>query len=70
MAELLHLRAIPLLANTTLNIAHAMLHMTFADGCAAPALRGGASSDGDKTYGPWKINQLAGAYRRAVKQEP
>jgi uncharacterized protein YbjT (DUF2867 family) len=58
MAELLHLRAIPLLANTTLNIAHAMLHMTFTD-------------DGDdKTYGPWKINQLAGAYRRAVKQEP
>jgi len=56
MAELLHLRAIPLLANTTLNIAHAMLHMTFTE-------------DGDKTYGPWKINQLARSYRSAVKQE-
>jgi uncharacterized protein YbjT (DUF2867 family) len=56
MAELLHLRAIPLLANTTLNIAHAMLHATFTD-------------DGDKTYGPWKVNQLARCYRSAVKQE-
>jgi uncharacterized protein YbjT (DUF2867 family) len=56
MAELLHLRAIPLLANTTVNIAHAMLHATFND-------------EGDKTYGPWKVNQLAGSYRRSLGQE-
>jgi hypothetical protein len=50
MAELLCFRAIPLLTNSTVNIAQAMLHMTFTD-------------EGDRTYGPWKINQIARAYR-------
>jgi hypothetical protein len=50
MAELLCFRAIPLLTNSTVNIAQAMLHATFSD-------------EGDQTYGPWKINQLARGYR-------
>jgi hypothetical protein len=27
------------------------------------------TDEGDKTYGPWKINQLARSYRSAVNRE-
>lgn len=52
MAEVLYLRAIPLLTNSTVDIAHAMLHTSFND-------------EGDRTYGPWGIIQIARKYRRA-----
>jgi uncharacterized protein YbjT (DUF2867 family) len=52
MAELLYFRAIPLLTNSTLDIAQAMLHTSFTD-------------EGDRTYGPWGIIQLAKQYRRS-----
>jgi uncharacterized protein YbjT (DUF2867 family) len=55
MAERFYLRAIPLLTNSTLNIAHAMLNATF-------------DQERRGTYGPWMINQLARAYRRSVNQ--
>lgn len=54
MAERLYFRFIPLLTNSTVNIAHAMLHTTFTD-------------EGDKTYGPWSINRLGRAYRESIK---
>ena len=54
MAERLYFRFIPLLTNSTLNIAHAMLHTTFTD-------------EGDKTYYPWSINRLGRAYRESIK---
>jgi uncharacterized protein YbjT (DUF2867 family) len=55
MAELFYLRAVPLLTNSTVDIAQSMLHTSFdADDC------------GDRTYGPWKINQIARAYRRSL----
>lgn len=55
MAEMFYLRAIPLLTNSTLNIAHAMLHTTF-------------DQERKGTYGPFMINQLGRAYRRTVNQ--
>ena len=54
MAELLRFRAIPLLTNSTLDIAHAMLHTTFASG-------------GDTTHGPWDITRIARRYREALE---
>ncbi len=54
-AEMLYLRAIPLLTNSTVDIAQAMLHTTFHD-------------EGDKTYGPWGIIRLARAYRNRESQ--
>lgn len=54
MAERLYFRFIPLLTNSTVNIAHAMLHTTFTD-------------EGDKTYYPWSINRLGRAYRESIK---
>jgi uncharacterized protein YbjT (DUF2867 family) len=55
MAEALGFRVIPLLTNSTVNIAQAMLHTTF-------------TSEGDVTHGPWNIERLARAYRRAQKE--
>jgi uncharacterized protein YbjT (DUF2867 family) len=55
MAERLYFRAIPLLTNSTVNIAQAMLHTTFHD-------------QGAKWYGPWKINRIARAYRESLNQ--
>ena len=43
-------RLIPNLANSTVDIAHAMLHETFADG-------------GNATHGSKDINELARKYR-------
>jgi uncharacterized protein YbjT (DUF2867 family) len=55
MAEALRFRVIPLLTNSTVNIAQAMLHTTF-------------TTDGDMTYGPWSIERLGRAYRAAQKE--
>lgn len=57
MAELFYLRAIPLLTNSTVDIAQAMLHTTFDD-----------DQRGDRTHGPWNIIQIARTYRRSVEQ--
>ena len=51
-AAALGLKAIPLLTNSTVNIAQAMVHTTFLD-------------DGHRTYYPWNIDSLARAYRSA-----
>lgn len=56
LAEALRFRVIPLLTNSTVNIAQAMLHTTFTE-------------DRDATHGPWDIERLARAYRRALKAE-
>jgi hypothetical protein len=55
MADALRLRVIPLLTNSTVNIAQAMLHTTF-------------HADGDTTHGPWSIERLGRAYRAARKE--
>jgi hypothetical protein len=55
MAERFCFRFIPLLTNSTLNIAHAMLHTTFDE-------------QGDRTYYPWQIDRLARHYRASIKQ--
>jgi hypothetical protein len=55
LAQRLYFRAIPLLTNSTVNIAQAMLHTTFQD-------------LGAKTYGPWQINRIARAYRESRNQ--
>jgi uncharacterized protein YbjT (DUF2867 family) len=57
MAELFYLRAIPLLTNSTVDIAQAMLHTSFDD-----------DERGDRTYGPWGIIHTARAYRRSLEQ--
>jgi uncharacterized protein YbjT (DUF2867 family) len=56
LAEALGFRVIPLLTNSTVNIAQAMLHTTF-------------SEDGDATHGPWNIERFGRAYRRAREQD-
>ena len=55
MAELLYFRAIPLLTNSTVDIAQAMLHTSFHD-------------EGDRTYGPFGIVQIARKYRRSLAE--
>lgn len=55
MAQALGFRAIPLLTNSTVNIAQAMLHTTF-------------NAEGHSTHGPWDIGRLARAYRNALKE--
>ncbi len=52
LAVALGFRVIPLLTNSTVNIAQAMLHTTFHE-------------EGDVTHGPWDIERLGRAYRRA-----
>jgi len=60
MAELFYLRAIPLLTNSTVDIAQAMLHTSFN--------HDENDESGDRTYGPWGIIQIARAYRRSLEQ--
>lgn len=57
MAELFYLRAIPLLTNSTVDIAQAMLQTSFDDDPCS-----------DRTYGPWNIIQIARGYRRSLEQ--
>jgi uncharacterized protein YbjT (DUF2867 family) len=56
-AELLYLRAIPLLTISTVDIAQGMLQTSFDD-----------EGSNDRTFGPWKITQIARAYRRSSAQ--
>ena len=58
LAEVLHFRAIPLLTNSTVDIAQGMLHTTFVP-----------DDRRDRTYGPWDIGRLGRAYRKAAQND-
>lgn len=59
MAERLYFRFIPLLTISTVNLAQAMLQST---------LQAQAQGHGAETYGPWRINRIARAYRASSQQ--